>query len=132
MENLKLKIQNQNPKIKIKLKDRTYKYSIDIVNFLDDISKDFSTKVIANQLLRSATSVGANIVEGQSSSSKRDFANFLNHSLKSANESLYWLGLLKDAKKIRNQKLDYLLAETKELANILAASLLTIRGKNKF
>ena len=124
-------MQNHNSKFKIKLKDRAYNYSIKTIEFLDILPKELSTQVITKQLLRSATSIGANIVEGQASSSKRDFANFLNHSLKSANESLYWLGLLKDAKKIADSKLDYLLAETRELANILGASLLTIRGKNR-
>ena len=125
-------MQNQNLKLKIKLKDRAYNYSIKVIEFLDILAKDFSTRVIANQLLRSATSIGANIVEGQASSSKKDFTNFLNHSLKSANETLYWLGLLRDAKKVKSPKLEYLLSETKELASILGASLLTLRGRNKF
>ncbi|MBL7070541.1 MAG: four helix bundle protein, partial [Candidatus Omnitrophica bacterium] len=78
------------------------------------------------------TSIGANIIEAQASSSKRDFTNFFNHSLKSANESIYWLRLLKDAKKINNSQLEFLLNETKELANILGSSILTLKGKNKF
>ena len=122
-------MQNQNSKFKIKLKDRAYQYSIKIIEFLDTLPKDTSTGVIAKQLLRSATSIGANITEAQASSSKRDFTNFLTYSLKSANESLYWLGLLRDAKKINNTKLEYLLNETKELANILGSSILTLKGK---
>jgi four helix bundle protein len=125
-------MQNQNSKFKIKLKDRTYNYSIKIIEFLDVLPKDSSTAVIMNQLLRSATSIGANIIEAQASSSKKDFANFLNYSLKSANESLYWLGLLKDAKKINDSQLEYLINETNELANILGSSILTLKGKNKF
>ena len=82
--------------------------------------------------MRSSTSIGANIVEAKGASSKKDFANFFSYALKSANESLYWLGLLRDAKGIRNPQLDYLLKETKELANILGASMITIKGKNKF
>lgn len=122
-------MQNQDLKFKIKLKDRAYNYSIKTIEFLDTLAKDSSTHVITNQLLRSATSIGANIVEAQASSSKKDFANFLNHSLKSANETIYWLGLLKDAKRIKNPQLEYLLNETKELANILGASMLTLRGR---
>jgi len=125
-------MQNQNSKFKIKLKDRTYNYSIKIIEFLDVLPKDSSTAVIMNQLLRSATSIGANIIEAQASSSKKDFANFLNYSLKSANESLYWLGLLKDAKKINDSQLEYLINETNELANILGSSILTLKCKNKF
>ena len=125
-------MQNQNLKFKINLKDRTYQYSITVIKFLDALPKDTSTIVITKQLLRSATSIGANIIEAQASSSKRDFTNFFNHSLKSANESIYWLRLLKDAKKINNSQLEFLLNETKELANILGSSILTLKGKNKF
>ena len=125
-------MQNQNLKFKIKLKDRAYQYSIKIIEFLDTLPGDSSTQIMAKQLLRSATSIWANIIEAQASSSERDFTNFFSYSLKSANESLYWLGLLKDAKKINNTRLEYLLGETKELANILGSSILTLKGKNKF
>ena len=125
-------MQNQNSKVKTELKYRAYQYSIKTIEFLDTLSKDISTGVITKQLLRSATSIGANIVEAKGASSKKDFANFFSHALKSANESLYWLGLLRDAKKINNAQLEYLLGETKELANILGSSILTLKGKNKF
>ena len=122
-------MQNQNSKLKTDLKHRAYQYSIKIIEFLDTLPKDVSTEVITKQLLRSATSIGANIVEAKGASSKRDFTNFFSHSLKSANESLYWLGLLRDAKKINSAQLEYLLGETKELANILGSSALTLKGK---
>ncbi|MBL7157551.1 MAG: four helix bundle protein [Candidatus Omnitrophica bacterium] len=125
-------MQNQNLKFKTKLKDRAYQYSIKIINFLDTLPKDASTRIITSQLLRSATSIGANIVEAQASSSKKDFTNFFSYSLKSANESLYWLGLLKDAKNINSSQSEHLLNETKELANILGSSILTLKGKRKF
>ena len=125
-------MQNQNSKPKTDLKRRAYKYSIGMIEFLDTLPKDTSSQVIAKQLLRSATSIGANIVEAKGASSKRDYTNFFSHSLKSANESLYWLGLLRDAKKIESTRLEYLLNETKELANMLGSSILTLKGKNKF
>ncbi|MHC4656317.1 MAG: four helix bundle protein [Planctomycetota bacterium] len=129
MENLKLEMQNQNLKLKTDLKHRAYQYSIKIIEFLDTLPKDVSTEVITKQLLRSATSIGANIVEAKGASSKRDFTNFFSHSLKSANESLYWLGLLRDGKKMNNPQIEYLLNETKELANMLGSSILTLKGK---
>jgi len=125
-------MQNQNSKLKIKLKDRAYQYSIKIIEFIDTLPADNSSQIIAKQLLRSATSVGANIVEAQASSSKRDFTNFFCYSLKSANESLYWLGLLRDAKKINGHQMEYLLNETKELANMLGSSILTLKRKREF
>jgi len=122
-------MQNQNSKSKTDLKRRAYQYSIGVIEFLDTLPKDSSSQVIAKQLLRSATSMGANVVEAKGASSKRDFTNFFSHSLKSANESLYWLGLLRDAKKINNPQLEYLSNETKELANMLGSSILTLKGK---
>jgi len=103
-----------------------------MIGFLDNLPKDSSAQIIFKQLLRSATSIGANIIEAQASSSKKDFTKFFNYSLKSANESLYWLSLLKDAKKINNHHIKYLLNETKEIANILGSSILTLKGKNRF
>ena len=50
-------MQDHNLKYKIKLKDRTYKYSINIIKFLDTLPKDTSTQIIFKQLLRSATSI---------------------------------------------------------------------------
>jgi four helix bundle protein len=125
-------MQNQNSKPKTELKYRAYRYSIKMIEFIDALPNDISTGVIAKQLLRSSTSIGANIIEAKGASSKRDFANFFAYALKSANESLYWLGLLRDAKKLKSPSLDYLLQETKELANILGSSILTLKGKNKF
>jgi four helix bundle protein len=129
VENLKLKMQNQTSKLKTDLKHRSYQYSIKMIEFLDALPKDVSTEIIAKQLLRSATSIGANIVEAKAASSKRDFTNFFSNSLKSANESLYWLGLLRDAKKMDNPQIEHLLNETKELSNILGSSILTLKGK---
>lgn len=122
-------MQNQNSKFKPELKQRAYQYSIKAIEFIETLPKDISTDVIAKQLLRSTTSIGANIVEAKGASSKHDFTNFFSYSLKPANESLYWLGLLRDAKKINNAQLNYLLNETKELANILGSSVLTLKGK---
>jgi four helix bundle protein len=99
-------MQNQKSKFKTDLKQRAYKYSIKVIGFLDTLPQDMSTNIITNQLLRSATSIGANLVEAKGSSSKKDFTNFFNHALKSANESLYWLGLLRDAKKSTVQSLN--------------------------
>jgi four helix bundle protein len=94
-------VQNQNAKPKTELKYRAYQYSIDMIKFIDSLSKDVSTDTLSRQLLRSSTSIGANIVEAKGASSKKDFANFFGYALKSANESLYWLGLLRDAKGIK-------------------------------
>jgi four helix bundle protein len=123
-------VKNYNSKFKIDIKKRAYLHSLKIIKFLDQLSKnDLSCQVIGKQLLRSATSIGANIVEAQSASSKKDFTNYLHYSLKSANESRFWLGLLRDSNKAAKESVSPLLTETKELANVLASSILKLKGK---
>ena len=126
-------MQNNNEKPKIELKKRAYLYALDIIKFIDGLSKnDFTAQIISRQLLRSATSIGANIIEAQAGSTKRDFTNFFSYALKSANESKFWLGLLRDSAKADKSKTEILLQETTELANILGSSILTLKGKKKF
>ena len=104
-----------------------------IIKFIDSLDrKDAVCRTVGNQLLRSGTSIGANIIEARASSSKRDFVNFFNHALKSANETKYWLGLMRDSGKADREKINFLLKETIELANIIASSVLTAKGKKKF
>lgn len=123
------KMKEKKSEIRQDIKKRVYRYALDVIQFVDRLPKsDLTCRVIGNQLLRSATSVGANIVEAQAASSKKDFTNFLNHSLKSANESKFWLGLLKDSGKATGNSIEQLLNETEELSKILGASIVTLRG----
>ena len=85
--------------------------------------------VITDQLLRSSTSIGANIVEAKSSSSKKDFIKFYEITLKSANETKYWLGLLRDAADANKSKVNQLLKEIEEISKILGSSLLIFKNK---
>jgi four helix bundle protein len=124
-------MQNQNAKPKTDLKNRAHSYTIRVINFIDALPNDRTTQVIANQLLRSATSIGANIIEAKGSSSKRDFANFFSYSLKSANESIYWLELLRDARKVNGPEMSFLIDETGQIAKMLGASLITMKGKRE-
>jgi len=111
------------------LQKRIYDWVISLVKFTDTLKKDYSTQIIANQLLRSGTSVGANYIESQAGSSRKDFANFLNHALKSANESKYWLALLRDTQKGDSETIKKLLEELEEISKILAASIITVKSK---
>ncbi len=112
------------------IKKRSYLLALKVIDLTESLPHDQTCKVIGDQLLRSATSIGANIVEAQAGSSRRDFANFLNHALKSANETKFWLDLLRDAGKKSEREVTPLLEETKELSNILASSILTLKKKS--
>lgn len=113
------------------LKYRAYDFSIKIVKFVTNLPNERIYWVLSDQLLRAATSIGANIIEAQAASSKRDFIKFYEIALKSANETKYWLGILRDATETNRNEVNILLEETKSLSNILGASLLTLKGKRK-
>lgn len=117
---------NNNSKIKTDLKIRSYNFSKDIIRFLDKNSN--IGQILINQLLRSSTSIGANIVEGKCSISRREFIKYLQIALKSANETLYWLCLIRDTKNIDVRNL---IDECQQLAKLLASSLITLKGKRK-
>ena len=91
-------MKNDNQKFKIEFKKRLYSFVLRLINFIDKLNQnDNISRRIGDQLLRSGTSILGNYVEAGASSSKKDFANFFNHSLKSANESKLWLALLRDS-----------------------------------
>jgi four helix bundle protein len=108
---------------------RTYLFALKVIQFLEKLPRNYISQTIGNQLLRSATSVGANVIEAQAGSSRKDFTNFYSTALKSANESKFWLGLLRDSGKVKSEEISQLLRELTELSNILATSILTLKGK---
>lgn len=123
------KVKSDGVKFKIPVKQRAFQLAVSLIKTIDSLSGDMSSVIIAKQLIRSSTSIGANIIEAQGASSKKDFANFFHHALKSANETKFWLCLLRDTGKIKYETVKPILNETYEIANILGASLLTLKGK---
>ena len=83
----------------IKITDRSFNFAVRIVRLCQFLEKqDRVSKTLANQLLRSGTSVGANIEEAQAGQSKADFTAKMSIARKEARETLYWLKLLKKLK----------------------------------
>ena len=74
-------------------------------------------------------SIGANLVEASSASSRLKFKKFHEIALKSANETKYWLGLLRDSEKADKEKVNTLLQEVTELSNMIASGILKLKGK---
>lgn len=122
-------MQNDKGKFKSEFKTRLYTWALKLIKFIDKLPKDMTCSVMGKQLMRSGTSILANYVEANSSSSKKDFINFFIYSLKSANESKVWLTLLKDTRKGDQRELKWLLDELVEISKILASSILTMKGK---
>jgi len=80
-----------------------------------------------DQLLRSATSIGANVVEGKSGSSKKDWKNFYVIALKSANETKYWLCLIGETLEVSKNKINELIKEADEISKIIASIILSAK-----
>lgn len=120
---------NQNEKFKLEFKKRLYAWVLRLIKFIDGLPKNMVSEVMGKQLLRSGTSIIANYIEANSASSKKDYINFFTHALKSGNESKVWLTLLRDTGKGNRGELEWLLKELIEIANILAASIITMKGK---
>lgn len=114
---------------KREFKKRVYCFSVKTVNFVADLPRDKACFVIGDQLLRSGTSIGANVIEAQGASSKKDFINFLTYAFKSCNETKYWICLLRDTKKADKTKAEKLLGEAEEISKILNSILLSLKGK---
>jgi four helix bundle protein len=113
------------------LKERTEQFSLRVMNLVENLPQGKSMSVISNQILRSATSVGANYRAARRAKSKRDFINKLKIVEEEADESLYWLGLIQRSGKIKPEKLCELVNEATELLAIFVASIKTAKMDNR-
>jgi len=129
MQNAKTKIQNEKEKFKENFLKRLISFSVKVVNFSDNFASKRKLWSIRDQLIRSATSIGANVLEAKGSSSKKDYIRFFEIALKSANETKYWLLLIKDLGPESEAYVKELLKELDEIAKIIGASILTLKGK---
>jgi four helix bundle protein len=110
------------------IKHRCYQFSKEIVLFISEVKYERIYFSIFDQLLRSATSIGANIVEAKSGSSAKDFRNFYTIALKSANETKYWLCLIRDTVVINEKdKINNLITEADELSKIIASIIINLQ-----
>jgi len=114
---------------KIEMYRRVYKYALKLINLIDKLPRNYRSEVLGKQLLRSGTSISANLIESKSASSKKDYINFYQYALKSANETKLWLALIRDTNQNIKAESEALIKETMEIGNILAASILTMKKK---
>ena len=110
---------------------RLISFSLKILKLTGLIKKEPNLWPLSDQLIRCSTSIGANVVEAKSSSSKKEYINYFQISLKSANETKYWLLILREHKKGDkiSEEANKLLQEAEEISNILGSSILTLKNK---
>ena len=131
MQNAKIKMQNEKEKFKKDFIRRLIEFSLRTVKFAAKLRKDRNLWSIVDQLIDAATSIGANVIEAKSSSSRRDYIKFFEIALKSANETKYWYLLIREAAtnlEIKKEA-DELLKEANEISKIIGSSVLTLKGK---
>ncbi len=110
------------------VKDKSFEFAVRVVNlykYLVDSKKEF---VLSKQLLKSGTSVGANIEEGVAGQSKKDFVAKLSISLKEAKETHYWLQLLHRCEYLDKKMFDSIIRDCNEIIVILTSILKTSRN----
>ena len=115
--------------MKSDLPDRSFRFAVEIVDFCKYLQKNSDVSgVLVKQLLRSGTSVGANIQEGQSSQSDADFLNKYSISCKECRETLYWLKLV-NATEPTCVNVETVLNEANELVAILTTIVKKMKAK---
>lgn len=107
------------------IQEKTYQFSLDIIELYKVIIKSHKEYNLSSQLLRSATSIGANVEESIGGSSKKDFIAKIQIAYREARESSYWIRLLKDSNYIKPDIADKLLKQCDEILKILSSIRLT-------
>ena len=111
------------------LEERTVKFSENIIDLLKSIRLNSINKSIVSQLVRSATSVGANYCEANGASSKKDFKNKIHICKKEMKETKYWLQLLVKTNNEKKKEIKDLWKEAQELTLIFSKIIITMNKK---
>jgi four helix bundle protein len=110
---------------------KSFKFAVRIVHLYQFLIKERNEYILAKQIVRSGTSIGANIEEAEGAISKREFVNKMSISYKEAKETHYWLRLLYATHYISQNEHDSLLYDCNEICRLLCAILQTSRKKLK-
>lgn len=106
---------------KYDLEERTAKFGIDVVRFCKTIPKTTITNPLINQLVRSATSIGANYMEADGAESKKDFYHKIGICKKEAKETMHWFRMIAETEEVLKTECRKLWKEAHELALIFSA-----------
>ena len=111
------------------LKEKAFDFSVRIVRFSGYLQKDKAEGILSKQVLRSGTSIGANVWEATFAQSNADFISKLSIALKEANETNYWILLLHKSEIIESKIADSLTDDLGEIIAMLIASIKTAKKK---
>jgi four helix bundle protein len=109
--------------------DKSYAFALRVIKMYKYLIGEQKEFVLAKQLLRSGTSIGANVEEAIAASSKADFVHKLNIAAKEARETSYWLRLLKDSQYIPENAFESIHKDCDEIRKIISKILITMKSK---
>jgi four helix bundle protein len=107
------------------IRDKSFSLAIRIVKLYQYLKSEKTEFVMSKQILRSGTSVGANIREAEQAESKKDFIHKLSIAQKEANETIYWLELLRATEFIDDKSFESIHQDTNEVMKIISKSIIT-------
>ena len=113
------------------IEEKTFDFSKRIISLYYKVSNEKKEFVLSKQLLRSATSIGANVAESQAAQSLNDFISKLSIALKETNETKYWLRLLHEFGFIDEKEYPDLIKECDEIYRILSSIIISSKEKLK-
>ena len=113
------------------LKDKSFQFAVRIINVYKHLVSEQKEYILSKQLLRSGTSVGANIREAQNAQSIKDFIHKLSISQKECDETMYWLELLKESSFLTQKEMESLHSDATELIKMLKSAIITSKNKNR-
>lgn len=111
---------------------KSFAFAIRVVNLYRHLTEQNKEYVLSKQLLRSGTSVGANVEEGIGGQSKKDFGMKMTIAFKEARESHYWLRLLTATGYLNQPQSDSILADCDELLRLLGSITKTVHSKESY
>jgi four helix bundle protein len=113
------------------IRAQTFRFALQIIALVEKLPNTIAAATIGKQLVRSGTSIGANVEEATAAHSKSDFVYRMNISLREARETLFWLRLLDASKMLSSADVAGVVKEADELTRILGAIVSSARGKRK-
>jgi len=114
------------------LRTKSFAFAVRIINLSKYLKVEQREYLMSQQVLKSGTAIGALVREAEFAESPQDFMHKLAIGLKEANETVYWLLLLKATSFITERMFDSLFSEARELISMLVASINTIKRKKNF
>lgn len=112
------------------LKEKSYAFAIRVVKMSQYLQEEKREYILSKQVLRSGTAIGALIREAEFGQSRADFVSKMSISLKEANETDYWLNLLKDTEYLEKEHFESIAQDCKELIAMLVSTVKTIKTKS--